>query len=609
MNIRSALTLITAVTLIVAAPVQASDEDARLEAFFEEVFQRDLGRSPIRQSRMGIRDRQHEWDDISDAARQDAIADLLGDLERLAGFDRSALSPAALESVRLFEWAARERMARHEWRYHDYILSQMTGMHTRVGIALMNTHPVRTREDAEAYIARLQGAAPLFESLVAELRAQEAVGVQPPQFVYGHVMDAARNLITGQPFTDGDDSPLWGDFTAKLDAAELTDSERETLRGAARQALLEGFGPAYERLLDYLGEAQARAPEQGGVWRLPDGEAYYQAQLERYTTLPGLTAQEIHAYGLAEVARIHDEMRQIMASTGFEGDLAEFFVFMRESPDFYFEDSDEGREAYLVRARAMLEEIRARQDELFSLQPGVDVIIEAVEPWRERTAAKAFYQSPPRDGSRPGVFYINLYDMGAAPLYQLPALLYHEAIPGHHVETVVAYELDELPLFRRYLSISAFSEGWGLYSERLAREIGLYQDPYDEFGRLSMEVLRAARLVVDTGLHAFGWSREEAIAYMDEVVPASHYDNLREVERYIVYPGQAVSYAIGMMKILELRSTAREALGEGFDIRAFHDVVLGAGPVPLAMLEDNVMAWVEVCLSGEPACDPQGDAP
>jgi uncharacterized protein (DUF885 family) len=609
MNIRSAITLVCAALVIVAGPVEASDEEARLEAFFEEVFQRDLARSPIRQSRMGIRDRQHEWDDISDTARQGAIADLLGDLEQLAGFDLTALSPEARESVRLFEWAAHERLARHEWRYHDYILSQMAGMHTRVGIALMNTHPVRSREDAEAYIARLRAVPALFESLIDELRAQEAAGVRPPQFVYGHVMDAARNLITGQPFSDDGDSPLWGDFTGKLDSAQLSDADRDTLRIAARQALLEDFGPAYERLLDYLADARTRAPGQGGVWRLPDGEAYYQAQLERFTTLPGLTAQEIHAYGLAEVARIHDEMRQIMDGTGFGGDLAEFFVFMRESPDFYFEDSEEGREAYLARARAMLEEIRGRQDELFSLQPGVDVVIEAVEPWRERTAAKAFYQSPPRDGSRPGVFYINLYDMGAAPLYQLPALLYHEAIPGHHVETVVAYELEALPLFRRYLSISAFSEGWGLYSERLAREIGLYQDPYDDFGRLSMEVLRAARLVVDTGIHAFGWSREEAIAYMDEVVPASHYDNLREVERYIVYPGQAVSYAIGMMKILELRATAREALGDAFDLRQFHDVVLGSGPVPLAMLEDNVMAWVEACLSGEPACGDEGEAP
>jgi uncharacterized protein (DUF885 family) len=220
------------------------------------------------------------------------------------------------------------------------------------------------------------------------------------------------------------------------------------------------------------------------------------------------------------------------------------------------------------------------------------VVVRPVEPWREHSAAKAFYQGPSPDGSRPGIFYINLYDVRAAPRYQLPAVLYHEAIPGHHLETAIAYELENLPRFRKFSSIAAFSEGWGLYSERLAKEMGLYQDPYDDFGRLSMELMRAVRLVVDTGLHEMRWTREQAIEYFDRNTPGSPYDNRREVERYIVLPGQATSYAVGMLKILELRERARTALAERFDLRAFHDVVLGNGPLPLPVLEERVEQWI-----------------
>jgi uncharacterized protein (DUF885 family) len=218
--------------------------------------------------------------------------------------------------------------------------------------------------------------------------------------------------------------------------------------------------------------------------------------------------------------------------------------------------------------------------------------VRPVEAWREKAAAKAFYSNASEDGSRPGIFYINLYDMKAAPKYQLPVILYHEAVPGHHVETMVAYELKGLPKFRKFASVAAFSEGWGLYCERLADELGLYKDPYAAFGRLTMQAMRACRLVVDTGIHAKRWTREQAIAFMDENMPASHYDNQREVERYIVYPGQACSYYVGMLKILELRAKAKAALGARFDIRAFHDAVLGDGPVPLPILEENIDAWI-----------------
>jgi uncharacterized protein (DUF885 family) len=250
-------------------------------------------------------------------------------------------------------------------------------------------------------------------------------------------------------------------------------------------------------------------------------------------------------------------------------------------------------------AERLLEAIDGRADEIIGVKPKAGVVVKPVEAWREKTAAKAFYDSPPQDGSRPGIFYINLYDMGAAPKYELPVLLYHETIPGHHVETVVAYELKDLPKFRKFASISAFSEGWSLYSEVLPREIGLYQDPYDDFGRLSLSLLRAVRLVVDTGIHAKKWTREEAVAYMDQNMPSSHYDNQREIDRYTVWPGQATTYYVGMQKILFLRGKAREALGDAFDIRTFHDVVLGDGPLPLPLLEKNVDDYINATLNGD----------
>ncbi|HEY6927237.1 MAG TPA: DUF885 domain-containing protein, partial [Steroidobacteraceae bacterium] len=277
---------------------------------------------------------------------------------------------------------------------------------------------------------------------------------------------------------------------------------------------------------------------------------------------------------------------------GFSGTLQQLFVHMREDRKYYYADSEQGRAQYLADANSLLDQARARESDVFGLKPKIGVEVRPVEAWRERAAPKAFYSGPPPDGSRPGIFYINLYDMGAAPKYQLPATLYHEAVPGHHIETVVAYELTDVPRFRRFASVAAFSEGWGLYAERLAKEMGLYRDAAADFGRLSLALMRAARLVVDTGIHSQHWTQAQAIDYFDTNTPASHYDNQREIERYVVLPGQATSYMVGMMKLVELRSRAQEALGAKFDIRAFHDVVLGSGPLPLPLLEDNVNAWL-----------------
>jgi uncharacterized protein (DUF885 family) len=424
------------------------------------------------------------------------------------------------------------------------------------------------------------------------LQGQAKRGVQPPRFVYELTLSESENLLKGRPFEEtSNDSPVLADFRAKVAKAGFPADRQQKLLEQVQTALLEGFAPGYRALIAELRMAQQTATDTAGVWKLPRGSDYYRFAIESYTTLP-LAPKDIHALGVKEVGRIHEQMREIMKQIGFTGTLQQFFAHMREDSRYYYADNAEGRAQYLKDTEALLQQVKARQNEVVGHVPKADVVVRAVEPWREKSAAKAFYSNPSEDGTRPGVFHINLYDMKAAPRYLLPVVLYHEAIPGHHLEVAISYELAGLPRFRKLNSVAAYSEGWGLYSERLADEMGLYKDPYQQFGRLTMELMRAARLVVDTGLHELRWPREQAVAYLDDNMPGSHYDNQREIDRYIVLPGQATSYAIGMLKIVELRERAQKALGSKFQLTRFHDVVLGSGPLPLPMLEENVDAWI-----------------
>jgi uncharacterized protein (DUF885 family) len=305
-----------------------------------------------------------------------------------------------------------------------------------------------------------------------------------------------------------------------------------------------------------------------------------------------MDAETIHNLGLAEVERIHGEMRDIMRDVNFDGDLQAFFEFTRVDSQFYYPDTPEGKERYLSEATAWIDDMKARLDTLFLVKPQADLVVKAVEPFREKSAGKAFYQRPAPDGSRPGTYYANLYTMEAMPIYQMEALAYHEGIPGHHMQIAIAQELQGIPKFRKFAGYTAYTEGWGLYAELIPKEIGLYDNPYSDFGRLAMELWRACRLVVDTGIHAKKWTREEAIDYLKRNTPNPESDLVKAIERYVVMPSQATAYKVGMLKILELRERAKQALGEKFDIREFHDVVLKQGPLPLTVLEGQIEMWI-----------------
>ncbi len=579
-----------------ATPTQVAAESKRANEFFDQKFDEYVARHPQMASQLGLKLGYDKWDDLSDAAD---VQDLAISLENLAElkrkFDFNVLDPQTQLSWRLFEQDVERNAAGFRYRFHNYPVNQMYGWHTQVPTFLMNIHRVDNVSDAEAYIARLKGVAAQGDQVIANLEKRAALGIVAPKFVFPLVLDAGRKVIQGRPFTESDaDSTIMADVTKKVGALkEIDDATRNRLLGEAKQALLTSVQPAYQKLIAYLEAQEKTATDDVGAWRFPNGRAFYEYALQR-TTTTDMTADEIHDLGLKEVARIHGEMRQIMEKVKFKGDLQAFFKFMRTDPQFYLPDTDAGKADYLARATKIIDTMKSRLDEVFSTKPKADVVVKAVETFREKSAGKAFYQQPAPDGSRPGMFYVNLADMKSTPTYELEGLAYHEGIPGHHMQIAIAQELQGVPKFRRLgSSYTAFTEGWGLYTEQLPKEMGLYQDPYSDFGRLALELWRAARLVVDTGLHHKQWTRQQAIDYLVKNTPNAEGDCVEAINRYIVAPSQATAYKIGMIKILELREKAKQALGAKFDLRQFHDVVLINGPVPLDVLGELVDRWVK----------------
>lgn len=577
--------------VVPAAAVQQVDQNERANALFEQIFNERVQRNPVLQTSLGIKDDYDKWQDLSDAAFEAELALTRQHLALLEAIDVAALDKQTRLSYQLMQKQLQEMLDDARWRLYSYPVNQMFGVHSQVPALLINQHKIDSVDDAKAYIARLNAVPELFRQLQQLLTQSAEAGIIVPKFVFPHLYSASENLLQGAPFSEQGDSTLLADFSAKVSALPLSEHEQKLLLDEARVALITSVGPAYRSLISFLQQLEQQAGTDDGVWRFPDGAAFYQNRLARMTTTD-YSAEQIHQLGLQQVGRIHSEMRQIMQQVGFAGDLTEFFVFMREAPQFYYPDTAEGRAAYLAEATAVIDDMRTRLDELFLVKPKAEMIVKAVEPFREQTAGKAFYQRPSMDGSRPGVYYANLYRMSDMPKYQLEALAYHEGIPGHHMQLAIAQELEGIPKFRRFGGATAYIEGWGLYSELLPKEIGLYQDPYSDFGRLAMELWRAARLVVDTGIHAKKWRREQAIQYLVDNTPNPEGDAVKAIERYIVMPGQATAYMVGMIKMLELRELAKTELGERFDIREFHDVVLQNGAVPLDVLEQLVRDYI-----------------
>jgi len=575
-------------TVPTEAPATAAVEE-QLAAFFEAYDEQELAHSPVSKAYRGIRDDDYgKWDDASEAAevaqyRRGQVA-----LARMESeFDQSQLSDADQLSYRLFQARAERADKAFPFRRNAYIFDQMNGAQSQIPAFLINIHRVASKADAEAYVSRLGAAGPLIDTLVAQSAERADDGIIVPDWVFPYVIADARNVISGAPFEDGKDSPIYADLKKKVADLDIPEAEKADLIARGATAMVNSLKPSYEKLIAEMERQQAMAVDGDGIWRFKDGAAYYAERLQNYTTTD-LSADEIHQIGLDNVARIHGQMREIMAEVGFEGSLQDFFRHLRTSDKFYHDT----REAYLAEVDSKLAAMTEKLPEFFNTLPKATLVIKPVEAFREKSAGKAFYNGPAPDGSRPGTYYVNLYNLRSMSKTELEALAYHEGLPGHHLQRTIQTELGDLPPFRRFGGWTAYTEGWGLYSEELGKDMGFYQDPYSDFGRLGMELWRAARLVVDTGIHHKRWSREEAIQYLTDNTPNPEGDIRKAIERYIVYPGQATAYMIGKLKILELRERAQKDLGDKFTMGGFHDVVLNSGPVPLDILEERVDAWI-----------------
>jgi len=576
-----------------AKKMQNADATVKLNAWFEDKFMERARRYPQRLAGLGIKERMDEWNDPSRAFALEELDRVAQDMKELkSAFNPDDLDETGKLSYRLFLENSQNTLDGAKWWYHGYSLTQMFGPHAGVPTFLINEHPIDTVEDAQNYIKRLEGVEDYLGEVVKNSSASAEKGIMPPKFVYDHVIRTAENIVSGAPFDDSDKLNLMlENFKTKVEKLGLSDKETEGLYADAITALLTSVKPAYAALVTEMETQKAKTNTDDGAWKLPDGADYYAYRLNRMTTT-NMSAKDIHELGLIEVDRIHGEMREIMKQVEFDGSLQEFFKYLQDEPRFTFEDSDAGREAYLKEATRMIDVMSGRLDEVFLRQPKAKLEVRRVEAFREKAAGKAFYSRGTPDGSRPGYYYANLYKISDMPKYQMEALAYHEGNPGHHMQISISQELDGIPKFRKHNRVTAYTEGWGLYSEYFPKEMGFYEDPYSDFGRLAMELWRAARLVVDTGLHDKKWSREEAIEYLTTNTPNPENDCIKAIERYIVMPGQATAYKIGMIKILELREEAKEKLGDKFDIREYHDVVIASGPVPLNILEERVDAWV-----------------
>lgn len=582
---------------LIVTPVKAENE-AELYKFLDEVYERDLRAKPMLAASLGVKQDTDRWDGVSFAELAQEADRVRADLATL----RDRFDPQALDARGRFHYLVLEdelelRLERYQWRQHNYPLNQIVGLHLQVPGTLTKLHPVETQEDAEAYIARIEAVGPLFDDFVARMKARNEAGFYGPQTVYPLLINGARSVVKGRPFEgdSGDDNPVWSDINEKVAALDLRRRDERALLKRAERALLQDFGPAYEKLIAAL-EAEAEAsPVDGGVWQLPDGDAYYEFLVRQFTTTD-LTPAEIHELGLKEVERIHGEMLKIKQDVGFAGDLSEFFDYFRTDPKFYMPNTDEGRAQYLKKAEAALDLMKANITQAFFALPPIDVHIKRIEPYRESSSPAAFYEAGSADGARPGTIFLRLDDMSNAAVYDLEALIHHEGIPGHHMQISSILADENMPELRKlslWYSNSAYVEGWALYAEALAKELGAYQDPYSDFGRLAAELWRACRLVVDSGLHYKQWTRSEAIDYLNENTPSTEDANVRAVERYLAVPGQAVSFKVGMIRIQEKRAEAHDRLGDAFDVRGFHQAVLENGYVPLWAMESWVDRWIE----------------
>ncbi|KZN47013.1 DUF885 domain-containing protein [Pseudoalteromonas luteoviolacea] len=588
-------------TQTVAATMSSVEKETkRVNEWFAEKYEQQLQMSPMRMTIYGRKDRYSEIDDVTiQGARRD-LAWLAGTVAELrAQFDYTKLDAEAQISYDLWIYQYEQQKKDLDFVNNSYIFTHMFGIQSWATQFMMNFHKVDTQQDMEDYNKRLIAISHALNELLAQTKNKASLGIRTPKFSYQGIIKQSKAMIIGAPFSESEkDAPLWADAKKKINSLVekevISQTVADNLLEETKQALTTEYKNSYEQLVSWFEkDIQNLKQEDGfGVSDQPNGQAFYNYRLANQTSTD-LTADEIHQIGISEVVRIKGEMLKVVEQVGFEGDLQAFFEFFRTDAQFFYENNDKGRQGYIDDSIAYLDKINEKLPEYFGILPKSELLVKRVEPFRERPGAAQHYMPGTKDGSRPGVYYAHLIDMTSMPKNNMEAIAYHEGNPGHHMQLSIAQELAGIPEFRTKAMFTAYSEGWGLYAELLAKEMGGYEDSYSDFGRLVNEMWRAVRLVVDTGIHSKGWSEEQAVAYFKENTPIQETSIRSEVHRYMINPGQATSYKIGMNKILEMRKRAKKELGSKFDIRGFHDTILGGGAMPLSILEKRVNHWIE----------------
>lgn len=595
------------IVVIVASTFAASFlffKPPSLNFFFERVFVELLLDDPELLTmlrvveQIGMHFHNNDLTDASDAHARKQLAKVKDDLATLRRYDTDEMTESQRLSTSVLDWFLENTVDGEPFMYHNYPVNQMFGVQSELPTFMATMHQVNTERDAHHYIERLDKFPKKFEQVLNGIRSREEAGIVPPRFIIRKVLDEMRGFVDNGVEANILYSTLLNrlnekdEGSGKYTVTKVSDSDREALCRDAQRAIEQSVFPAFQTLIDYFTDLEGRASDDAGFWKLPNGEAAYAYALRQNTTTDR-TAIEIHRTGLGEVFRILTEMDGILDGLGLEeGTVGERMLALAEDPEMLYPDTDEGRAMCLADYQKYIDHADTQLDAVFDLRPEIGVHVERIPEFKEATAA-AYYNPPALDGSRPGIFYAKLNDMKEVPKFTMKTLVYHEAIPGHHFQLALQQEMTGVPTFRKVIPFTAFVEGWALYAEYLAKEMGFYDDdPEGDLGRLQAELFRAVRLVVDTGIHHGRWSREDAIRYMEFVTGMPHGDVVSEIERYIVMPGQACAYKIGQLTFIDLRNRAEQALGEQFDLRDFHNLILSNGAMPLTILEQLIDQYI-----------------
>lgn len=566
-------------------PSLNQSENKKLAEIFSRDYEEEIKSKPMLATSMGRKEGYEHLDDESDEIKAREYERTRKKISELETVRYTFLGDEEKLSYDFYKYLNQVNLEGEKFRYHTYPINQMSGLHNQLITFMTNRHLIESLSDAEAYISRLREFQRYLGQVVSQLKVRKEKGIVAPVFALEKSINDIKN-ITSNPI-------LLNDFKEKIRKLNLHEKASASLISQAEKAIAESVEPGFKELQSYLEILKKNAPREGAAWTLPRGYAFYDYSL-RFSNTTNLTAEEIHRLGLSEVSKIKADILRLVSTFGYQGKTwKELRAFVMANPKFLYPNDDKGRKEFLAESELVIKNMSEKLGSAFGILPRIRLEVRAVEPYRVHSAGLAFYEEPTPDGKVPGIYYVNLGNMANATRYEMEALAYHEGIPGHHMQFATMRERGDLPAFRQYKWLSAFGEGWGLYAEHLAKEMGMYTDPVMDFGRLTMDLWRAARLVVDTGLHAKKWSIKKTKEWMLENTISGEGEVNSSIQRYLVLPGQATSYKIGMLKILEIRENAKQKLGSKFSLKAFHDEVLRQGTLPLSILEAHMTAWIE----------------